>query len=227
MRIFGLQKLTLLDYPGKLAATVFTGGCNMRCPFCHNPSLVLNEAEEYPMDKFIKFLNTRKSTLEGICITGGEPLINKDIAAFINTIKQMGYRIKLDTNGCFPEKLAEVIRLVDYVAIDIKNSPSKYALTTGLEKIDLSDIKKSIDIVMNSSSDYEFRTTVVKGLHEISDIEECAKLISGAKKYFLQKFIDSGQLLKNQKFSSWDDNTMKEMQKLAQKYVKNCELRGL
>ena len=227
MHIYGLQKLTLLDYPGKMAATVFTGRCNMRCPFCHNPDLVLNNAEEYSLDKFFKFLSTRKSTLEGICITGGEPMVNEKLGDFISEIKAMGYLVKLDTNGTFPDRLEKIIDQIDYIAIDIKNSPEKYAKTAGLENFDISCIKKSIAMVMSRAKDYEFRTTVVKGLHEIEDIEECAKLIEGAKRYYLQKFIDSGHLLGQEKYAAWDDNTMRAMQKVALKHVQSCELRGV
>ena len=202
MRIYGLQKLTLLDYPGKIAATVFTSGCNMRCPFCHNADLVLGNIDEYPMDKLLSFFQARKSMLEGICITGGEPLINSDIRNFILTLKDMGYSVKLDTNGSLPDRLAEVIDSVDYVAIDIKNSPSKYPYTIGLERFDIAPLKRSIELVMNKAKDYEFRTTVIKGLHTIEDIESCASLIKGAKKYYLQKFIDSGKLLSNNSFSA-------------------------
>ena len=227
MHIYGLQKLTLLDYPGKMAATVFTGKCNMRCPFCHNPDLVLNNAEEYSLDKFYKFLSTRKSTLEGICITGGEPMVNEKIGDFISEIKAMGYLVKLDTNGTFPDRLEKIIDQIDYIAIDIKNSPEKYAKTAGLENFDISCVKQSIAIVMRKAQDYEFRTTVVKGLHEVKDIEECAKLIEGAKRYYLQKFIDSGHLLGQEKYSAWDDGTMRAMQKVALKHVQSCELRGV
>lgn len=227
MNIYGLQKLTLLDYPSKMAATAFTSRCNMRCPFCHNSDLVIGNADKYPMENFIKFLSTRQGVLEGICITGGEPLLNKDIDKFIHQIKDMGYLVKLDTNGSYPDRLAKLLDIVDYVAIDIKNSPSKYSETIGVYNFDITPIRQSIDLVMQNANDYEFRTTVVHELHSIRDIEECAKLIIGAKKYYLQKFIDSGHLVGTTKYTAWDDATMRDMQVIASKYVDLCELRGV
>lgn len=227
MHIYGLQKLTLLDFPGKMAATVFTTHCNMRCPFCHNADLVLGKNDEYLMSSFKKFLDTRTGMLEGICITGGEPMIHEDLGDFIKYIKDCGYKVKLDTNGTFPDRLEKVLDILDYVAIDIKNSPDKYAKTIGLDKFDLSPVKESIELLKSKAKDYEFRTTVVRELHTVEDIQACAELIKGAKKYYLQKFIDSGNLLGSQKFTSWDDDTMHKMQNIAEPYVELCELRGV
>ena len=154
-------------------------------------------------------------------------MVNEKIGDFISEIKEMGYLVKLDTNGTFPDRLEKIIDQIDYIAIDIKNSPEKYAKTAGLENFDISCVKKSIAIVMSRAKDYEFRTTVVKGLHEAEDIEECAKLIEGAKRYYLQKFIDSGHLLGQEKYLAWDDDTMRAMKKVALKHVKSCELRGV
>ena len=172
MYISGLQKLTLLDFPGRLAATVFFGGCNVRCPFCHNASLVLSpdRCEKISEDELLSFLESRKGKLSGVCITGGEPTLYKELKGFIKKIKDMGFAVKLDTNGTSPDLLSELISegLVDYVAMDIKNSQKKYALTVGKE-VDIEKIKRSVDILLSGKIDYEFRTTVVRELHEKED----------------------------------------------------------
>ncbi len=199
MRICGLQKLTLLDYPGKVAATVFLGGCNFRCPFCHNASLVLSPGDESEITRgeLMAFLESRRGLLDGVCVTGGEPLMSDDAAVLIRDIKALGFCVKLDTNGSFPERLAELLRegAVDYVAMDIKNSPEKYALTSGLETLDIEKIKKSAALIMASGVDYEFRTTLVRELHEERDLITIGEWLRGADKYFLQHFEDSGDLI--------------------------------
>ncbi|HBP01494.1 MAG TPA: anaerobic ribonucleoside-triphosphate reductase activating protein [Candidatus Moranbacteria bacterium] len=194
MRLGGYQKLTLIDYPGKIATTVFTVGCSFRCPFCHNPELVL--ADQFPelndMEaEFFKFLEKRKGKLEGVCITGGEPTIQPDIINFIKKVKAMGFLVKLDSNGTRPDVLRKVIKekLVDFIAMDIKNSPKKYSKTVGVSA-DMERIKLSVYMIMNSGIDYEFRTTVVPGIHEEKDFDEIAKWIKGAKAYYLQEFRD-------------------------------------
>lgn len=194
MRIGGYQKLTLIDYPGKIATTVFTVGCSFRCPFCHNPELVLSTQFPAPNnmeEEFFAFLEKRRGKLEGICITGGEPTIQPDIIDFIKKIKAMGFLVKLDSNGTRPDVLRKVIRekLVDFIAMDIKNSPKKYSKTTGT-LVDIERIKLSVEMIMNSGIDYEFRTTVVPGFHTEKDFEEIAKWIKGAKAYYLQEFRD-------------------------------------
>ena len=230
MKFYGLQKLTLLDYPGKTACTLFTGGCNFRCPFCHNALLVtdLDGAETCSEEEIIDFLSKRKGLLDGVCITGGEPLINGDIADFIKKVKDMGYKVKLDTNGTFPERLSELIknRLVDYVAMDIKNSREKYAETAGVINIKLSDIEKSIDLLKTSDIDYEFRTTVVKELHTEEDIRNIAEWISGAKGYFLQNFEDSGNLL-GENMSAVSKDMLERMKTAAKAFVENTQTRGV
>ncbi len=192
MNIQGIQKLTLLDYPGKTSCTVFTGGCNFRCPFCHNASLVLNPNENNPFsdDVFFEFLDSRKKLLDGVSITGGEPLLQKDIADFCGKVKERGFSVKLDTNGSFPDILSGLIAdgLVDYVAMDIKNSFSSYCKTVGLSEMDFDPLKKSISVLLKSGIDFEFRTTVVKELHSIDDFYEIADMIKGAPKYYLQSF---------------------------------------
>lgn len=230
MKIMGLQKLTLLDYPEKLACTVFTGGCNLRCPFCHNASLVksCNGCEAIPEKEFFNFLEKRQGILDGVCITGGEPLLQPDLEAFLRRIKENGFLIKLDTNGCFPDKLKALVAqgLVDYIAMDIKSSPEKYNSATGIKDLDLSGIRESIDYLLTEPVDYEFRTTVVKGLHDDVSLREAAKLIHGAKRYFLQKFVDSGDLI-GSGLSSFSDNVMRSFLSIVSPYVKMAALRGL
>lgn len=198
MTIKGLQKTTLLDFPGKVACTVFTAGCNFRCPFCHNSSLVVCPADvdEISEEEFFTYLSRRRGILDGVAITGGEPLLSHGIEDFIRKIKSMGLQVKLDTNGAYPDKLEALLDegLVDYVAMDIKNSREKYALTAGLKEFP-SAIDKSIDIIMKKAPDYEFRTTVVKELHEPQDIVAITEWIHGAKRYFLQSYVDSGDIL--------------------------------
>ena len=229
MLIKGLQKLTLLDYPTKTACTIFTGGCNFRCPFCHNASLVLdvNEGEKYETDEVLSFLKKRQGLLDGVCVTGGEPLLQKDIKEFLKAIKEMGYAIKLDTNGYSPEKLMEIAEegLIDYVAMDIKNCKEKYSETAGID-IDISKIEKSVDFLMASGIDYEFRTTVVKEYHTLSDIERIAQWISGAKRYYLQNFVDSGDLIKDG-LSAVDKETLDSMKNVCLWHIKNTETRGV
>lgn len=199
MKIKGLQKLTLLDYPGKVACTVFTGGCNFRCPFCHNASLVLDPASAGAIapDAFFSFLKKRVGILDGVCITGGEPLIHEDIDSFIAEIKALGYSVKLDTNGSFPDRLKSLVerKLVDYVAMDIKNSKAKYAETIGLSSFDLSKIEESVRFLLSGAIPYEFRTTVTREFHTAESLVEAAKWIIGCDRYFLQSFVNSGDLI--------------------------------
>lgn len=199
MLICGLQKLSLLDYPEKLAATIFTGGCNLRCPFCHNAPIVtrLSQAQTLEESQVLDFLQTRVGKLDGVCITGGEPLLQEGLEAFIRKIHNLGFLVKLDTNGALPEKLAALLEtgLVDYVAMDIKNSPEKYALTVGLCGFDPAPVFESAKYLMQSGVPYEFRTTLVKGLHGYADLEKIGHLLCGAKDYYLQNFEDSGELI--------------------------------
>lgn len=232
MHIRGLQKLTALDYPDKLAATIFTGGCNLRCPFCHNASLVLRQENELSENDIFSFLKKRQGVLDGVCITGGEPLLQKDIADFMRKVKELGFLVKLDTNGAFPEKLYELIsqQLVDYVAMDLKNSPQKYPLTCGFEGKDAKEFfipfKKSIDILLEGKIEYEFRTTVVRELHTVSDIEAAGAEIRGAKRWFLQCFKDSGNLISDG-LSEPTREKLLEMKSIAQNFALHCEIRGI
>jgi pyruvate formate lyase activating enzyme len=193
MRIGGYQKLTLIDYPGVIATTVFTVGCSFRCPFCHNPELVLSShfatGTEKNEEEFFKHLSKRKGRLEGVCITGGEPTIQPDIIEFIKKIKAMGFLVKLDSNGTRPDVLKKIIneRLVDFIAMDIKNSPENYSRATGLAA-DIKRIKLSVEMIINSPMPYEFRTTVVPGIHTEKDFLKIAKWLSGACAYYLQEY---------------------------------------
>ncbi len=229
MYIKGLQKTTLLDFPARVACTIFTAGCNFRCPFCHNASLVLggNSDAFMPEEEIFCFLSKRKGILDGVCITGGEPLLQHDIIPFIMKIREMGFAVKLDTNGAFPQKLAEIIDfgIIDYIAMDIKNSPAKYAATAGLSQAP-DGVFESIRIIMNSGIPYEFRTTVVKELHTEQDIIEICRLINGAQRYYLQCFKDSGDLLSSG-LSAHSEEVMHSMCQAAAPYVHICETRGI
>ena len=237
MRIGGLQRLTLIDYPDKLACTVFTLGCNFRCPWCYSPHLVIEdkikESPSMTEEDFFDFLDKRKDKLEGVVICGGEPTIYSDIIDFIRKIKEKGFLVKLDTNGSFPDILKKLIdeRLVDYIAMDIKGSflqvdnASNYNKSTGVN-IDIDIIRKSIEIIVNGGVDYEFRTTTVSGIHTKEDISEMAKMIKGAKRYFLQNFYNQSEIIsKKHNFSSFSKEEMEDFRKTAEKFVEVCELR--
>lgn len=230
MRIDGLQKMTLLDFPGKVACTVFTGGCNFRCPFCHNALLVteLPENPDYTIDEILSFLKKRSGLLDGVAITGGEPLMNPDIADFIKKIRDLGYPVKLDTNGSYPDRIKSIVGegLVDYVAMDIKNCREKYAETIGLKSYDLSKIEESVEFLKSGTVDYEFRTTIVNEFHTVEDIRKVAEWIKGAKRYFLQNFVDSGNLI-DESVTGVSKQTMLEMQKAAADFVPQTEIRGI
>ena len=229
MIIKGLQKTTLLDFPSKVACTVFTGGCNFRCPFCHNASLVLTpkDVPEIPEEEFFAFLQKRHGVLEGVCITGGEPLLQNDIIPFIERIHSMGFAVKLDTNGSFPDKLRDIIErgIIDYVAMDVKNCRDKYALTAGFDG-DVDKMYKSIEYIMSCGIPYEFRTTVVKELHTVQDIEKLAREISGARAYYLQGFVDSDDLI-GQNYTAHTEDVMRQMLAAATPHVALCQLRGI
>lgn len=231
MLLKGLQKLTLLDYPQKMACTVFTGGCNFRCPFCHNASLVLGdrlaESASLPEEEFFKFLEKRKNILEGVCVSGGEPTLMPDIIPFLYKIKKMGFSVKLDSNGSRPDVLADAIAegIIDYVAMDIKNSQESYGATVGLPDFDISPILESTELLMRGEVDFEFRTTLVKGLHSEEDIISIGKWLRGDEKYFLQTFIDSGDLISDG-FGKIDENTTKHLLTLLRAYVPNAQIRG-
>ena len=231
MRIAGLQKLTLLDFPGTVACTVFTGGCNLRCPFCHNASLVLpqRQTEEESVQSLMAFLKKRQGVLEGVAITGGEPLLHADIPELLENIRALGYRIKLDTNGTNPKLLRQIVSdgLVDRVAMDIKSSPEKYAETVGIPGFDLTPIEQSREFLLSGAVEYEFRTTVVKGIHTLQDIEGAARWIAGAKEYYLQQFKDSGDIIDIDGLSAFDEKEMYAMAEAAARYVPAVNVRGV
>ena len=213
MNIAGLQKLTLLDYPGKTACTVFTPGCNFRCPFCHNALLVTHRPEELiSEEEFFSFLSKRQGILDGVCITGGEPTLQKDLIAFMEKIKAMGFLVKLDTNGAKPDILKEIIAkgLADYVAMDIKASPARYGEAVGIKDFDFFPVKESICILEESGIDHEFRTTVTDELHTEEDFPAILSLFSENTPYFLQQFKDSGNLI-DKSCHGWETQRMKNL----------------
>ena len=230
VRFYGLQKLTLLDYPGNMACTVFTGGCNYRCPFCHNRSLVfLNENDsEISTEDIMDYVRNRRKVLDGVCITGGEPTLHKGLKNFIKGIKELGLKVKLDTNGSNFEVVKDLVEqgLVDYIAMDIKNCPEKYPVTVGLTSYDLSEVIKTKDYLLEGHVDYEFRTTVVKQFHEVADIVKIGEWIKGARHYYLQNFEDHGSCIQ-EGLSEVDLETLELMKRSVEKYVEDVELRGV
>jgi pyruvate formate lyase activating enzyme len=242
MKIGGLQKLTLVDYPGKIAATVFLTGCNFKCGFCHNAGLVdvekIKKQPEISEKEFFDFLDSKVGLIDGICITGGEPTINSDLIDFIKKIKEKGFLVKLDTNGSNPEMLRKIIRekLVDFIAMDIKTSidvksqnpisnAQNYGKATGVS-VDIDKIKRSVEIIKNSGIDYEFRTTVVPGVVEEKDIEKIGQWLQGAKKFALQQFRNQKVLDKSfENVRPYSEEILKEFKKILEKYIERVELR--
>lgn len=226
MEIYGFQSLTLLDYPGCLAATIFTGGCNFRCPFCQNKDL-LHPEEPIPGEEIFAVLKKRRRMLDGVCVTGGEPTLQPDLAEFLAEVRSLGYRIKLDTNGSRPEVLRQLAEkgLLDYVAMDIKNSPAKYAATCGrLPSFDA--VKESVDFLMRGSLDYEFRTTVMPELHTETEMREIGAWIAGAPRYFLQAYRESDGVL-SPVFTEPGKEYMEQMRQAVLPYVPQTQIRGL
>ena len=230
MKFVGFQKLTLLDYPGKVACTLFTLSCNFRCPFCHNGELIDNIKiyEVYEEEEILSYLQKRKGVLDGVCITGGEPLLNKDLPQFIAKVKLLGYSVKLDTNGSRPQELKYLVKnkLIDYVAMDIKNSFEKYKITSNASDEDIDSVKLSIKYLLEGQIDYEFRTTIVSEFHTAEDIETLAKEIKGAKRYFLQNFVDSEYVIEKN-LHSVPFETLKKMKNNASRYINDVQLRGV
>ncbi len=231
MKIGGLQKVTLIDYPGKVACTVFLSGCPFRCPWCYSGELVMPEKiKEHPeitKDYFFEFLEKRKGVVDAVVVCGGEPTINEDLPEFLSKIREKGFLIKIDTNGFNPEMIEKLIKnnLVDYIAMDIKSSLEKYKEATGVD-VDIKKIKKSIAIIKESGIEYEFRTTLVPGFHQKEEVEKMAKAIEGANKYFLQNFLPektiNGHFEEKKPFSSKD---LEEFKESANLFVKMCEIR--
>ena len=232
MELGGLQKMTTVDYPGKIAATVFLIGCNFRCPYCHNPELVLPEKiKKHPKIKksdFFKFLDKRVGLLEGVCITGGEPTLNSDLPEFISNIKKKGFLVKLDTNGTNYKMLKELIDkdLIDYISMDIKTSIKKYDKLLESGNV-ISQIKKSINIIKNSNKDYEFRTTVVPGIVNESDIKEIGQLLKKVKKFVLQQFIPGKTIDPAfEKIKPFSEEKLKKMTTILKRTIENVEVRA-
>ena len=228
MNISGIQKLTLLDYPGKCACTVFLAGCNLRCPFCHNASLVVGQPSAAMEEaEFFAFLKKRKGLLDGVCVTGGEPTLRKDLPDFIRRIKEMGYLVKLDTNGSCPKMLHQLLEenLLDYVAMDIKNCPERYAETCGGPDI-LLQVEECLSLLRNSNVEYELRTTLCKPFHDESALEAIGKWLEGTKNYYLQNFVDSGDLI-GRSVSGFTKEEMEALQKCVLPHIPTTRIRGI
>lgn len=230
MQIHGFQKTTLLDYPGHIAATIFLGHCNFRCPFCHNSELVLTPDKMPVLDseEILTFLRKRANILDGVCITGGEPTLSAELEDFISEIKSLGLKVKLDTNGSNPAILKSLHekKLLDYIAMDVKSSPYKYAKTCGLSSVNIENIQESISFLMSQDLPYEFRTTIVKELHTLDDILQIGQWIQGCKAYYLQSYRDSEQVIQPG-FTSYSKNELIELQTQLKKYIDYVEIRGI
>ena len=227
----GLQKLTLLDYPGHTACTVFTQGCDFRCPFCHNASLLdTGAAPEYPVEEetILTFLKKRRGTLDGVAITGGEPLLHPELRDFILRVRELGFQVKLDTNGNHPAYLRGLLEngLVDMVAMDIKNCPAHYARTIGLPQFDLGPIEESIALLRSGKTAYEFRTTVTEQLHTEEDMQAIGQWLRGDSPYYLQMYVDSGHVLRGG-LSAPSEEKMKEYRRILLPFLPRTQLRGL
>lgn len=229
MKIHGLQKMTLLDFPGLVACTVFLGGCDLRCPFCHNAEILDMNAPAVMDDKeFLEFLETRRGKLDGVAVTGGEPTLRPDLPELLSEIKRLGFKVKLDTTGNHPDMLKRIVGegLVDYVAMDVKNSKERYAETVGLTGFDISRVDESISFLLRGDVEYEFRTTVIKQFHDRDSFIGIAEWIKGAEKYYLQGFVDRDTV----PFAGLEARTeeeMKEYAEIVKPYVKSVELRGM
>lgn len=229
MTVEGLQKLTLLDFPGHTACTVFLGGCNFRCPFCHNFELAARPAAPLmDEEELLAFLQKRQGLLDGVAITGGEPLMRRELPELLRKIKALGYLVKLDTNGSFPKRLKEVVAegLVDYVAMDVKNAPERYGKTVGFKKLNLEPVQESVAFLMTGAVEYEFRTTVIQQLHGPGEMAALATWLAGAKRYYLQQFKQSEQV-PNQDLTAPSLQTMREYLRIVQEKVPAAELRGI
>ena len=230
MNIQGLQKLTLLDYPGRVACTVFLAGCNFRCPFCHNASLVthIDPANDIPREEVLAFLKKRQGILDGVCITGGEPLLSPDLETFMDKVKEMGYLIKLDTNGSNVNRLKYLAdrKLIDYVAMDIKNVPEKYGMTIGIKEYNPENVIQSVEYLISGAVPYEFRTTVVREFHKRDDFEEIGRWLKGAEKYYLQSFADSGDVIQPG-LRAYTKDILEQALAIVRKYIPGAQLRGV
>lgn len=228
MNIGGFQKLTLLDYPGEVACIIFTAGCDFRCPFCHNASIVGDKTEYIEKAEVLAYLKKRSGVLDGVVITGGEPLIYPDTIDFLRELRGLGLKIKLDTNGSYPDRLEEILNagLVDYVAMDIKHTKAKYHIAAGVAA-DLSKISHSIELLRSGGVKTEFRTTFVKGIHDISDAGKIAEELSCDSPYYIQSYIDSGDVISPSGLSAFSEAELSEMLTSARRFCPNAKLRGL
>ena len=229
MDIQGLQKMTLLDYPGKVACTVFLGGCDFRCPFCHNGELVLSPAPaEMDQEELLAFLKKRQGLLDGVCITGGEPLLRPDLKGLLEDIHALGYPVKLDTNGSHPRALVDLVerKLVDYVAMDVKNSPERYPETVGVPELDVGPIRESVGFLLEGMVDYEFRTTVVREFHDSDSFRAMGPWLAGAKRYFLQSFVDRDTVIQ-EGLLPWGREELEEFAAIVRPWVPEVALRGV
>lgn len=229
MKFTGIQKITLVDYDKEISTTLFTGGCNFRCPFCHNFEFVLmnDDVEIFDTEEIFKYLDSRKHLLTAVVITGGEPTLYKDLKDVIKRIKAMGYKVKLDTNGTNPLIVEELFKesLIDYCAVDIKNSKELYPMTIGIDNYDISNIIKTVEFLLHNGYDYEFRTTIIKNYHTKESIREIGKWVQGAKRFFLQKF----EMSENVPLKSLETEELKnvlEYKHILEEYIEDVSIRG-
>lgn len=230
MKICGLQKTTLLDFPGHVAATVFTGGCNFRCPFCHNSGLLPSWSQElFTADEVLEFLTKRRGVLEGVCITGGEPSLQPDLEDFIRRIRSLGFLVKLDTNGSRPEVLKDLCGkgLLDYVAMDIKAGPGHYPDVTGAPGLNLETIRESVSFLLEGTLPFEFRTTAVRGIHTHEDFRQIGPWIKGCPQYYIQNFVDNGEVLFPETFDAFHREELEEFARIVRPFVGQVGLRGI
>ncbi len=227
MRICGFEKFSMVDWEGKVVCTIFASGCNFRCPFCHNASLALSSAPDIAEEEVFQYLEKRKGLVDGVCISGGEPTLSPDLPDICQRIKNLGYLIKLDTNGTNPNMVKDLVEngLVDYVAMDVKNSPEKYASTVGATGIALDNVLSTLKFLKDSGVDHEFRTTVIGDFHKDKDMESIANLVKGAKAYYIQKYVDRDECISHG-FESVPQEKAKEWLKLFEGKVQKCSTRG-
>jgi len=229
MKIYGLQKMTLLDFPGRIACTVFLSGCDMRCPFCHNSELAEERAEPVmTVEELLAFLDRRQGMLDGVAVTGGEPLLRKENLKLLREIRDRGYPIKLDTNGTHPERLRQALDegLVQYCAMDLKNSPERYAETVGLPRFDVGPVRESVRMLMSGRTDYEFRTTAVREFHDERSFRAMGEWIHGARRYFLQQFVNR-DTVPNQGLTPPSPEEMRAWAEIMRPHVEEVALRGV
>jgi len=228
MNIGGFQETSLLDYPGKVAAIIWTTGCNFRCPFCYNPDLVFEKTDNVSIEHILSFLDARKGKIDALSISGGEPFLQRDLKDFISQVKNRGYLVKVDTNGSFPDRMKELLDegLIDYLSMDVKATKNKYNEITGVS-VDVDDIRTSIDLIKEHAGDYEFKTTVIPKFHQKEDIVEIARWLKGSKKYFLQQFKSNTSIISSEIFSPYSKEELLNMCETIKPYFKHCNVRGI